>query len=95
MREDRPDRLEGGVHRAVAAAESACTTPSTSSSSSALRLAPGAGVHVERDELDAFVVAHHLVIDQRDNVLVENDLLAVGQILEAAERVVQLVVADW
>ena len=40
------------------------------------------------------MVAHDLVIDQRDDVLVEHHLLAVGQILETAERVIQLVVAE-
>ena len=70
------------------------TTPSTSSSSSARGGHLRTGMHVERDEPDALVIAHHLVIDQRHDVLVEHHLLAVGQILEAAERVVQLVVAD-
>ena len=58
------------------------------------RLGLGAGPELQRDELDALVVAHHLVIDQGDDVLVVDDLLAVGQVLEAAERVVQRVVAD-
>ena len=51
-------------------------------------------MQIERDEPDALVVAHHLVVDQRHDVVVEHHLLAVGEILEAAERVVELVVAD-
>ena len=72
----------------------ACTTPSISSSSSARGGPLRAGVHVERDESDAVVVAHHLVVHQGDDVFVVDDLLAVGEVLEAAEGVVQLVVAD-
>ena len=49
---------------------------------------------LERAEPDPLVVAPDLVVHQRDDVLVVDDLLAVGEVLEAAEGVVQLVVAD-
>ena len=59
------------------------------------RLRPlGAGDHLQRDEFDPLVAALDLVVDQRDDVLVEDVLLAVGEILEAAERVVDGVVAE-
>jgi adenine/guanine phosphoribosyltransferase-like PRPP-binding protein len=49
---------------------------------------------VSAGQADAVVAAHDLVIHQRRDVLVVDDLLAVGEVLEALEGVVQLVVAD-
>jgi hypothetical protein len=42
-------------------------------------------VQVERYKANAFVITHNLVIDQRDDIIVEHHLLAVRQILESTE----------
>ena len=55
----------------------------------------GAGEDGEVDELDALMRMNDLVIDQRDQILVVDDLLAVGEVLEADERVVQCVFPEF
>ena len=54
----------------------------------------GAGDHLERDEADPVVAAHHGIVDQSGDVLVEDLLLLVGQLLEAAEGILQRIVAE-
>ena len=48
----------------------------------------------ERHDLDAVVRLRDLVVHERDDVLVVDDLLPVGELLEAVERVVQRIVAE-
>jgi hypothetical protein len=57
------------------------------------RLARAAG-DLQRHQVDAVVGAQDLIVDQGDDVLVEDFLLAVGQVLEPAEGVGDGVVAQ-
>ena len=94
VREHLAEGLEGGVHRTVAHRRGGAHHAVDLQLQVALRRRLRAGAHFQRDEADAVVAAHHLVVHQRADVVVVHDLLPVGQILEAAERVVELVVAD-
>ncbi|KAF0129964.1 MAG: Uncharacterized protein FD148_1652 [Methylocystaceae bacterium] len=50
--------------------------------------------HHQRLDLDVIMSVDDLVVDQRDQIFVVNEFLAVGQILEAIERVQQRVLAE-
>ena len=56
--------------------------------------APRAGDDGQRDQPDAVVRRGDLLVDQRLDVLVVDVLLAVGELLEADEGVLELVVAE-
>ena len=94
VRHDRLDRIEDRIDHAVAGGRvrrrGALDIHLDSRRMRALR----AGRDGERDEPVAVVGMHQLVVDQRGDVLVVDRALAVGEILEAAERVVQRVVAE-
>jgi hypothetical protein len=52
------------------------------------------GDHGQRDELDAVVGGREVAVDQSLDVLVVDVLLAVGEVLEPHERVLELVVRE-
>ena len=54
----------------------------------------GAGDHGQRDEPDAVVRGRDALVDERLDVLVVDVLLAVGEVLEAHEGVLELVVRE-
>ncbi len=64
-------------------------SPSIMRSISAVCGAFGARDHAQARYLDGVVGMGDLVVDQRDDVLVEHVALAVAQILEALERIDQ------
>ena len=88
------DGLEDGIHRAVAAWSSTLR----SSPSTVERQVGGRARCRCRDSTRSaltemrVLAAHDLVVDQGDDVLVEDMLLLVGQILEAAEGILEGVV---
>ena len=94
VREDLPDRLEGGVHRAVAGLHGRATDTVDLELELGRRPDLGAALDIEADEPDQLVGVVDLVIDQGHEILVEDLLLLVGQGLEADEGIVERVLAQ-
>ena len=94
MRESLPQRIEGGIHRAIPRRHTFAPFAIHFQSDGGCR----AGIHPRRDregqQLQPIILAHHFIIHQRHNVFVIDHLLAVREVLEASEGVVQLIVAD-
>ena len=86
--------LKHGVDRAVAGRLPGLVPAVDVERDDRLLRTAGAGDDGERDQLDQLAGGGDLVLDQRLDVLVEDVLLAVGEILEAAEGVLEGVVAE-
>jgi hypothetical protein len=81
------DRLQAGVHRAIAIALGAVhSTPPAANTTAACGRSPVSECWRQADQAVVLLLAGHaLVTDQGDDVLVEDLALAVGQVLEAGE----------
>ena len=55
----------------------------------------GAAFDFKADQADAFIAAGNFIINQGDDILVEHFLLDVGKILEALEKFIQGIVAQF
>ena len=94
MREGLPQRIEGGIHRAIPSrhpfAPFAIHFQGNGRS--------WAGIHPRRNgqrhQLQTVILAHHFVIHQRHNILIIDHFLTVREVFEAAEGVVQLIIAN-
>jgi len=75
--------------RALGPHEAVLSSPSMISSDLGRLRTVGCGDNFQALQRDALGDAGHLVIDQRDDVLVEDVLLLVGEILEALNVIVQ------
>src|SRR5579875_3839414 len=88
-------RIEGGIHRSVAAGSGRAYLPVN------LQLQRGFGrrfracIDFKADEADAVVTAHDFIVRSEENIVVVDDLLAIGEFLESPESVVQLVITDF
>ena len=95
MGEQRLDSIEGGIYRSVAGGPAVFDLAVDLQFQLGLRRPVlGAAEDLKRNQPHAVVGAHHLVVDQGDDVFVEDLLLFVRQVLEALERIAHGVVAQ-
>ena len=95
MRHDHLDGLEDRIHGAVTDSGLGAGLTIDFERDRRLLRAAGAGHDFQRHNLDPVRLGRDLLVDQCLDVLVEHQLLLVGQVLEAAEGVLEGVVAEF
>ena len=94
MRESLPQRIEGGIHRAIPGGHAFAPFAIHFQGDGRSR----AGIHPRRNrqrhQLQTVILADHFIIHQRHDILIIDHLFTVREVLEAAEGVVQLIIAN-
>ena len=91
---DLADRLEGGIHRAVAFGGGRDVLAVDFHLNRGFRRAAGAAGDFHRHQLQRVIVAAFADAHQRNDIVVKDFFFAVGQFFEAHKEIFQLVVAN-